>query len=59
MKGSKNIFIASLKVRWAYITGNRHGRRIDLQGRTYKQVYKKFGHLMMLSEYLKNNSWLV
>lgn len=50
---------ASLKVRLAYLTGNRRGKRKDVHGRTYRSVYRKFGHLRMLKEYLVRNSWSI
>ena len=31
----------------------------DVHGRTYKYVYKKFGHKEMLSEYLHGNTWMI
>lgn len=52
-------FAASLKVLMAYLTNNRGGKQEDVFGRTYRSVYRKFGHAAMLKEYLDENSWLI
>lgn len=49
----------NIKIYIAYLTNNRGGKREDVHGRTYRQVYKKFGHKEMLKEYKQGNSWYV
>jgi hypothetical protein len=41
----------------AYLTNNSGGKRRDVHDRTYRSVYKKFGHSAMVSEYRTDNSW--
>lgn len=43
----------------AYLTNNRRGKQVDVHGRTYRSVYKKFGHQAMLDDYRGYNTWLV
>lgn len=51
--------IAHIKVWFAGLTNNYFGKREDVHGRTYKYVYKKFGHKKMVGEYLRGNTWLI
>ena len=48
-----------LIVFFAYLTNNRGGKSVDAFGRSYREVYRKFGHEAMVKEYLKDNSWNV
>jgi hypothetical protein len=43
----------------AYWTNNRHGKREDVHGRSYRSVYRKFGHAAMVREYLDTNTWSI
>lgn len=50
--------IANIKVFIAGKTNNRYGRKsFDVHDRSYTYVYKKFGHEMMVDEYLRTNGW--
>lgn len=53
------MIIDNLIILFAFITNNLFGKRVDLHGRTYRQVYAKFGHKRMLNEYRHENSWLL
>lgn len=50
---------AHFKVFMAFLMNNKHGKRCDVHGRLYKQVYEKFGHKVMVDEYLTSNSWFI
>jgi len=50
---------ADLVVLFAFTFNNPFGKRNDLHGRTYKDVYKRFGHEQMVYDYLYCNSWNV
>jgi hypothetical protein len=49
----------NIKVFIAYLTNNRKGKRIDVNGRDYRYVYKRFGHKCMVNEFKSQNSWRV
>ena len=51
--------MASINVFLAYILGNRRGKQVDVYGRTYKEVYRRFGNKAMTRDYLHGNSWYV
>jgi len=53
------MMLDNLKVFIAFITNNLFGKREDVHGRTYRYVYKKFGHKAMLGEYRDTNTWLI
>ena len=48
-----------IKVRLAYRRNNSGCKSVDVHGRTYKSVYEKFGHKVMVEEYLHGNTWLI
>ena len=43
----------------AYLTNNMLGKSEDVHGRTFRYVYKRFGHRSMVNDYRYGNSWLV
>jgi len=43
----------------AFMTNNIFGKREDVHGRKYRDVYKRFGHRAMLYDYRNGNSWRV
>jgi len=43
----------------AYCLFNTGGKREDVHGRTYRQVYREFGNKAMAGEFLYPNSWNV
>jgi len=47
------------KVKKAYKTNNKGGKQRDENGRTYREVYREFGHSAMVGEYLNKNTWAV
>jgi hypothetical protein len=51
------ILKANILVFLAYLTNNKYGKQVDVHGRTYRYVYKKFCHKAMVNEYLDENSW--
>jgi bifunctional pyridoxal-dependent enzyme with beta-cystathionase and maltose regulon repressor activities len=51
--------LARLKVHLAFLTNNRHGKREDNYGRTYRFVCRKFGMTAMIAEYIQGNSWSI
>ena len=51
--------IEHIKVYTAFITNNCHGKKKDVHGREYREVYEKFGHIKMVNEYLTTNTWLI
>lgn len=51
--------IARINVWLAYLCGNRRGKRVDVHGRSYRSVYKKYGNLIMADDFLHGNSWFV
>ena len=48
-----------IKVFLAFLTNNRGGKQVDVHGRTYRDVYKRFGHGVMLHDYQTINSWVI
>lgn len=48
-----------IKVYWAYITNNKGKKQYDVHGRSYRDVYEKFGHYCMCEEYLSENTWQI
>lgn len=50
---------AHINVYWAFVTNNYTGKRVDVHGRRYKDVYILFGHRAMVSEFLTGNTWLI
>lgn len=51
--------IAYFKVLRAFFTNNKNGKKLDVHGRNYRDVYKKYGHKVMLYDYLHGNSWCI
>jgi hypothetical protein len=51
--------LADFVVMFAAIFNNPFGKRYDVHGRSYKTVYKRFGHGVMVHDYLNANSWNV
>jgi hypothetical protein len=49
--------LAIAKVLFAALTNNAGGKLEDISGRTYREVFKKFGLAQMVEEYLKTNRW--
>ena len=43
----------------AYLLGNRRGKRVDVNGRTYRSVYREYGNAVMAHDFLHGNSWHV
>ena len=51
---------AHIKVYLAYLTNNRTGKSVDVHGRTYRSVYKQFGHTVMFNDYYHySNTWFI
>ncbi len=53
------MIIAKINVYLAYLLGNLGGKRVDIHGRKYRDVYKRFGNLTMARDFLQDNSWFV
>jgi len=51
--------VARINVWLAYWLWNRRGKREDVHGRRYRQVYRKFGNKVMAKEFLNGNTWYV
>lgn len=54
-----NKIVSHVIVLIAFATNNRGGKMYDVFGRSYRQVYKMFGHTEMVREYRTHNSWRV
>ena len=53
------VFWARANVWLAYLMNNRRGKQVDVNGRTYRSVYRRFGNNAMAIESLHGNSWNV
>jgi len=51
--------IDHIKVFLAGKFGIGNGKKMDVHGRTYQSVYKRWGHYFMLEEYRETNSWMI
>lgn len=51
--------MAGINVWLAYCLWNIGGKRKDVHGRTYRQVYRRFGNKTMSDDFLHGNSWNV
>lgn len=50
---------AKINVFLAYLCVNRGGKRVDVHGRKYRDVCKRFGMKAMAEDLLNGNSWYV
>ena len=53
------LFRIDLLVYRAYLTNNTKGKREDVHGRSYRYVYARFGHDLMVRDFKTGNSWFV
>ena len=50
---------ARINVLLAYICNNCGGKKVDVHGRRYRDVYRHFGNKVMTYEFKHGNSWNV
>ena len=59
MKGLLLLLPVTIRVWIAGHLNNPYGKREDVHARTYRYVYKRYGHQRMVEEFKTGNTWHV